>query len=381
MPRDIHSIEELRRLCRRRLPRVLVDAIEAGVDDDHCVSRNRTAFASYRIKGRHLVDVRERSQKTTIFGRTFDSPFGIAPMGIASVFRRGVEAHMAEAARSENIPFCASGTTMVSIEDLAKGGTDRLWLQIYGAHDTAITDDMVRRAGDLGIETLLLTVDLPVTPNRETDLRNGFALPPKISFRNMSEALLHPLWLAEYLRHGLPRSENWARYAPAGADARAIFDFIYTQHPANQTWADLARIRSLWKGNLVVKGILHPEDAVRCAEMGADGVLISNHGGKALDKAPSSIEVLPLVADAVGGRITIMVDSGFRRGSDMIVAKCLGADFILVGRPALYGAVADRVRGARAAIGILRREIDLTLALMGCPNFDALGPEFVHHAG
>lgn len=376
-PEAALSIQDLRRLCQRRLPRPIFEGIESGVDDERGLAWNQTAFQTYRLLPRHLVDVRNTTLETALFGRRYASPFGVCPIGIVGLFRRGAERMLAEAASAARVPFVISGTSMIALEELARINPQNTWYQLYPARDPKITTDLLRRARDAGIETLVLTVDTPTVPNRERDLRNGFVLPPRIAFRDKLEALRHPAWLSDYLLHGLPVSANWQRYAPAGASAAEVFRFIHTQHPVNPTWHDVETLRAAWRGRFVVKGLTHPADAVRCADLGVDGVWLSNHGGKALDRAPAPVEMLPAVKAAVGDRVVIMMDSGIRRGSDIVVARCLGADFTWIGRAALYGAIAGATGGAQRAIEILQREIAQTLAFMGCPDIAGLSHEFI----
>jgi (S)-mandelate dehydrogenase len=203
-------------------------------------------------------------------------------------------------------------------------------------------------------------------------------LPPRLSPLALLEALTHPGWVFDYLRHGgMPTMEAWAPYAEPGASAAEVARFFRTQSPSVQTWRDFEDLRRIWPEKLVVKGIMRPADAVRCAELGADGIIVSNHGGKALDRAPATIELLPAIKAAVGDRLAVMLDSGVRRGSDIVVAKCLGADFIFVGRATLYGVAAAGLSGAIRVLDILREEIDTTLGLIGCPSFEQLGPDFL----
>lgn len=376
--RDCLNIGDLRRLARRRLPRVLFECIESGAEDEVGIARNCTAFHRHRLLPRHLVDVSARDQKTSLFGRDYASPFGIAPTGIAALFRRGADEMLAQAAVAGRVPYIMSGSGFASIERVAAVAPDNSWYQLYATRDRAIAQDMVRRAKDAGFAALVLTVDQPVSPKLERDKRNGFAIPLKLKLPILLEALTHPAWVAEYLSHGgMPMLETWAAYAPAGASAQEVAVFRRTQTPCVQTWRDVEALRTLWPGPLMVKGIMHPDDARRAAALGVDGVIVSNHGGKALDRAPATIDSLAAVAAAVGGEMTVMLDSGVRRGSDIIVAKCLGAQFVFVGRAGLYGVAAGGTAGVSRAIDILREEIDTTLALIGCPRFAELGPHFL----
>jgi L-lactate dehydrogenase (cytochrome)/(S)-mandelate dehydrogenase len=375
---DALSIGDIERLAKRRLPRVLYEGIASGVEDEHGVARNEAAFSQYRLLPRHLVDVSKRDQSATLFGRHYASPFGISPTGIAGIFHRDAELMLARAAADAHVPFIMSGASMVSIERIARIDPANTWFQIYAARDAKISDDFIRRARDAGFGTLVLTVDNPVLPKRERDMRNGFRLPPRLALLDLLEALRHPGWVLAYLAQGgMPVMETWSPYTPSGASAAEVAHFFRTQSPSVQTWRDLEAFRRAWPGKLVVKGIMRPADALRCAEHGVDGIIVSNHGGKALDRAPASLEALPPIKAAVGDRLPVMLDSGVRRGSDIIIACCLGADFVFLGRATLYGVAAAGQAGAARALDILREEIDITLGLIGCPRFDDLGVDFL----
>ena len=233
---------------------------------------------------------------------------------------------------------------------------------------------MIRRARDANLATLVLTVDVPVSSKRERNVRNGFELPLKLKWSKSLEALMHPLWIAEYLRRGIPRFDNWAPYAEPGASAKAIAAFVGRQIPCSITWRDLENFRRLWPRHMVVKGIMHPDDAVRAAQIGVDGIMVSNHGGRQLDQAPAPLEMLAPICAAAGDKLAVMLDGGVRRGADILTALCLGARFVFVGRATLYGAAAGGLPGAQKAIDILRKEIDLVMAQIGCPALTGLGP-------
>ncbi|MDE2000161.1 MAG: alpha-hydroxy-acid oxidizing protein, partial [Burkholderiales bacterium] len=237
--------------------------------------------------------------------------------------------------------------------------------QLYVSRDARVTESLLRRATEVGVRNLVFTVDVPVHSNRERDVRNGFVPPVKPTLSAIANALCHPLWLARFVRHGLPRFENWAPYAPAGASAKQIADLFTSQIPFTQTWQDLARIRELWPGKLIVKGILHEADAKLAAEAGVDGIWVSNHGGRVLDSAPAALTQLPLIRQAVGADIKLMVDGGVRRGSDIVKAMSLGADFVFAGRPMMYGVAAAGQAGVERALAILAHELSLTVAQLG----------------
>ncbi|MGZ5175808.1 MAG: alpha-hydroxy acid oxidase, partial [Burkholderiales bacterium] len=333
------NIDDLRKLAKKRLPKIAYDFIEGGTDDEVALTTNEQAFRQARIVPRYLVDVTVRDQSTTLFGRTYSSPIGIAPTGLAGLFRRGADLMLAQAARDANVPFIMSGSSTASIEALGKLAPDHGWYQLYSAKDQSISEDMIKRAGDAGLKTLVFTVDVPEGSNRERNTRNGWGRPLKLTWSTRLEALKHPAWMLEWLRHGTPYFDNWAKYAPA-KDANSIADFVATQNRAPMTWKHVERYRELWKGNFVLKGIMHPDDAVRAHSLGVDGIMVSNHGARQLDRAPSPLQVLPAVRDAVGDKMTLMLDGGIRRGFDALIALCTGARFCFVGRPTLYGVTA-----------------------------------------
>ena len=362
------NFADLQRLAKRKLPRIIFDFVEGGVDDERCLARNRAAFDEYTLVPRCLVDVSKRSQAVELFGQRFDSPFGISPMGLAGLVHPGADLKLARAAAAANVPYLMSNASNASIEAAAKLAPDNAWFQVYATADERINGDMVRRARDLALRTLVVTVDVPVNSNRERNRRNGFSRPPKMTSSVIFEALLHPAWVLNFIRTGgIPMMENWAPYAPAGARTETVADLYGTLTPApSMTWNKLDAIRSLWPGNLVIKGILDCADAVRAVDAGANGIIVSNHGGRQLDAAPSPIEVLPALKAAVGDRAELILDSGVRRGSDILIAIALGARMVLFGRPWLYGAAAGGERGIARAMDIMRREVDLVMGQSGC---------------
>jgi isopentenyl diphosphate isomerase/L-lactate dehydrogenase-like FMN-dependent dehydrogenase len=375
---DALSIGDLERLAQKRLPRVLFDCIGSGVEDEQGVIRNETAFQKHLLLARHLVDVSNRDQATTIFGRTYASPFGISPTGIAEIFRRGADSMLAQAAAAAKVPSIISGSCMTPPETIAQVSRGNAWFQLYAARDPNISDDFVQRALDAGYTTMVLTVDNPVFPKMERDKRNGFSVPFRLTVPLLIDAMMHPRWTAEWLMNGgLPMMRTWQRYAPAGATASEVALFRRSQNPSVQTWRDVERFRRLWPGNFVIKGLARASDAVRAANAGVDGVIVSNHGGKTLDRAPATVDALVAIAAAVGDRMVVMLDSGVRRGSDIIIGLCLGARFVFVGRATLYGVTVGGVDGARKALDILRDEVDMTMALIGCPSVAELGPDFL----
>ncbi len=371
------NIEDLRKLAKKRLPKIAYDFIEGGTDDEVGLVTNEQAFRKARIVPRYLVDVSVRDQSTTLFGRTYSSVIGIAPTGLAGLFRRGADLMLAEAARDANVPFIMSGSATGSIEDLGKLAPDHGWYQLYSAKDQAVSEDMIKRAGDAGLKTLVFTVDVPEGSNRERNVRNGWGRPLKLTWKTKFEALRHPAWMMEWMKYGTPYFNNWAKYVEPGASAEKVADLVAYQNRAPMTWKQVERFRELWKGNFVLKGIMHPDDAIRAHSLGVDGLMVSNHGARQLDNAPSPLEVLPAINSAVGDKMTLMLDGGVRRGLDALIAICMGAKFVFVGRPTLYGVTAGGIPGAKMALNIFRREIDISMAQMGAPKISDLGPQFL----
>jgi L-lactate dehydrogenase (cytochrome)/(S)-mandelate dehydrogenase len=381
------NIEDLHRMAKRRLPKIAFDFIEGGLEDERGLERNTSAFHKHQLLPRYLVDVSKRDQSATLFGHTYASPFGISPTGGASLFRDGADLMLAECAAEANIPYIMSGASNASIEAAAKVAPNNAWYQLYAPRDPQICADLIRRTADAGLGALVLTVDTPVGAKRERNIRNGFANVRGGLFQALSlkpsilvEALTHPGWIVEYLRRGggTPMLQNWQPYAPAGSDAEAVYKHSGSLRPFNaQTWRDLENYRRLFPRNLIVKGIMDPADALRAAEVGCDGVIVSNHGGRQLDQAPASLDVLPAIKAAVGDKMTVMLDSGVRRGADILIALCLGAQFCFMGRPTLYGAAAGGLAGVKKAIDILCGEIDLVMGQIGCPSLSELGPDFL----
>jgi L-lactate dehydrogenase (cytochrome)/(S)-mandelate dehydrogenase len=381
------NIEDLHRIAKRRLPKIIFDFIEGGLEDERGLERNRAAFHKHQLLPRYLVDVSVRDQSATLFGHLYASPFGISPTGGAGLYRRDGDLLLAEAAAAANIPYIMSGGSNAAMEEAVRIAPDNTWFQLYAARDGNLTDALIGRARDCGVGALVLTVDVPVHPKRERNWRNGFAtvrnggviealkLKPSI----LAEAMTHPRWVIDYLRHGgAPTLGNWAPHVGNGDGKAAAIALGRGQTPASaQTWRDLERYRRLFPRPLVVKGILHPADAIRAAELGCDGIIVSNHGGRQLDQAPASLDALPAIEAAVGDRLTVMLDSGVRRGADILIALCLGARFVFFGRPTLYGAVAGGLPGVKKAVDIFRNEIDLVMAQIGCPSLAELGPDFL----
>lgn len=369
------NIDDVAKAARGYLPLIAYDFIDGGVDGEDALMRNREAFQRYRLVPRYLVDVKNRSQRTVLFGQEYASPFGICPMGIAGFFRPGADLMLARAAAGYDLPYIMSSASCDSIEAAAAVAPKTTWFQIYGARNPKITSDLIKRARALDIKVLVLTIDTPVMGKRERNIRNGFKRPMKMTPRVILQGLSRPFWTYRYLiKGGIPMMENWRPYAGAGADAGTVADLYGTETPApEQTWEVLRAVRKAWSGPLVVKGILHPEDARTAMDLGADGLMISNHGGRQLDSAPAPIDMLPVIADAVGHKVELLIDSGFRRGADIAKALCLGAKATFFGRPAMFGVAAGGEAGARKVLDIYQQELGLVMGQMGWTTVERAG--------
>ncbi|MGY4627120.1 alpha-hydroxy acid oxidase [Bradyrhizobium sp. USDA 4486] len=375
--KGVLNVDDLRRLAKQRLPKICYDYIEGGTDDEVGLVTNEQAFRQTRIVPRYLVDVSVRDQSTTLFGRTYSSPIGIAPTGSADLFRRGADLMLAEAARHANVPFIMSGFSSGSIEDLGKKAPDHGWYQLYSTKDASISEDIIKRVCDAGLQTMVFTVDVPEASNRERSIRNGWGTSVRLPWKTRLEALRHPAWMMQWLQHGTPYLGNWTRYAGPNASAEQVAEFAGRQFCGPITWKQVEHYRELWKGNFVLKGIMHPDDALRAYSLGVEGIIVSNHGARQLDNAPSPLEVLPTICNAVGDKMVVMLDGGIRRGLHALIAICMGAKFVFQGRPTLYGVTAGGVSGAAKALALFRREIDISMAQIGATKIADLGPQFL----
>ncbi len=375
-----YDIADLRELARHRLPKGVFEFFDRGNGEEAAVVENRAAFERYKFTPHQLVDTSRRSQEVTLFGKRHKMPIAVAPTGSAGLAWYEGEIELARAAAKAGIPFTLATGSMTALEKVAEQAGGTLWFQVYMWPDRAASHKLVERAKVAGYQAIVVTVDTPVPPGREYNLRNGMTVPFRFTRKNVTDVLMHQRWLwgvlARYLMTtGMPRYENYPTEVKTRITALPMGRSMMTTD--SLTWEDLKALRKLWPHALIVKGILRPQDAVLAAECGADGVLVSNHGGRAVDSTPAPIDVLPSVADAVGNRVTVLVDSGFRRGADVVKGLALGAKAVLIGRAPLFGTAIAGEAGAARAIEIYRDEIDRMLALIGCSDIGALGRDYV----
>ncbi|HEY0296816.1 MAG TPA: alpha-hydroxy acid oxidase [Bordetella sp.] len=364
--RGILSLDDFEAAARRRLPRPIFGYVHGAAEGNHSVRENRAAFGDYGFSTRVLVDVSARSQQVALFGKTYASPFGIAPMGITGMSAYRADIGLVCAARAAGIPAIMSGASTVTLEEMAQRAPGT-WFQAYVQGDPSSFGPLLARVAQAGFEVLVVTVDVPVSANRENNVRTGFSTPLRPGLRLAYDGITRPAWLfgtflRTLLRHGMPHFEN--TFAQRGApllSARAARDFSQRD---NLTWDHLADIRRRWQGALVVKGILDVRDAAEARRHGVDGIIVSNHGGRQLDGAVAPLRVLPQIAEAAGD-MAVMMDSGIRRGTDVLKALALGARCVFLGRPFNYAAAVGGEAGVAHAIRLLREEVDRDMAMLG----------------
>ena len=372
------NIADLRELARRRVPHFSFEYVEGGAEDEHTLTGNREALSRWRLVPQTLVDTCARHQRRTILGREAHSPLIIAPTGFNGMLHADGDVALARAAAAFGIPFTLSTFSTTRLEDVAARAGGRLWLQLYVMKDRGIARDLIQRAAAAGYESLVFTTDANVFGSREWDRRN-YRSPGRPTLRALLDVLRHPRWGLRHAAHGgLPHFRNLEPTLPPSQTSAVGASTILPQLlDASIRWQDLDWMRELWRGKLLVKGILDVEDAERAARLGCDGIVVSNHGGRQLDSCVAPIDVLPDIARAVGTRLSVIVDSGFRRGTEVLKALALGAEAVMLGRATLYGLGADGEAGVRHALTILTSEIDRSLGQLGCCSLADLSARHV----
>jgi len=375
------NLQDFERLVRHRLPNSVYRYVEGGADDEDAVRHNRRAFEAWRMVPHILRDVAARSQKVTLFGREYAMPVIVAPMGASAVVGYDADNAMAAAAKRANIPFVLSANSITPIEELART-YPAAWFAAYQQPDEGNIRDMCLRIADSGLSLYMLTVDVPVGSNRETNVRTGYSMPLRINPKLALDGILHPRWLlgtgARTLsRRGIPRIANIDPVARPTIFSKSQGTII--GHAAF-SWRQAELVRKYWKGPFVVKGLMAPEDARLAREIGVDGVVVSNHGGRQLDSAISPIEALQAVKDE-SGSMTVLADSGFRRGTDILKGMALGADAVMIGRPFLFAAALAQEFGVRRAIALIARELDIDMALCGITSPMDMTPQMLMRPG
>ena len=372
------SIEELRRVALRRLPRFQAEYLEGGAEDEVALRRNRSIFERITWVPRMLVGTGIPDLSRQVLGDALHMPIVIAPTGFNGMLWPDGDLALAKAADASGIAFTLSTVSNYEVAALNAQLKKPSWFQLYPLKDTKTADRIIDKAQEAGCTKLVVTVDVPALGAREWDQRN-YRRPLKLSGSSILDVLLHPRWLTQVmLPKGAPKFANIAEFLPAGAQsALQGVRFMGTQINPALCWADMERMRGRWKGKFLLKGLLSVEDAQRAAEIGCDGIVLGNHGGRQLDSCVTGIEVVGQVAAAVGDRMTILVDGGFRRGNDVLKAIALGADAVMVGRAPLYGLAAGGAAGVEHSLSLLRIEMERALTLLGCHSLDELGPQLI----
>lgn len=369
-----HSIAELAHMARRRLPHFACEYLEGGAEEELTLTRNRQAFADISLLPRTLVPWQTPDTRRTLFGRELPLPMAIAPTGYNGMLHRDADIHLARAATERGLPFTLSTVSTHSLEQIVAAVPDvNLWFQLYSMSDAQVQEDLLQRAEAVGCRTLLLTSDAVLLGNREWDKRN-FARPRQLSLRNKLDVLRHPRWIKQALwPRGMPSMANLDRYLPADQrNAAGAAHFIGEKMEKQLSWDFLARLRDRWPHRLLLKGVMHPQDAEQAVQLGLDGIVVTNHGGRQLDGVPAALDCLPAIAAVAKGKLSILLDSGIRRGTDILKACALGADAVLLGRATLYGVAVGGQAGAGHALDLLANELRLALTLLGQPDLNQL---------
>ncbi|GAA4333255.1 alpha-hydroxy acid oxidase [Pigmentiphaga soli] len=378
-PSKALSIADLAQAARRRLPPGIYGYVHGGSEDQLSLDANRAAFRRWRFRTHPLVDVSRRSMAIELFGAAYDAPVGIAPMGVAGLCAFDGDLALARAAAAARQPAVLSAASTIPLERVMREAPGT-WYQAYLPAATEVIGPLLARLQAAAVPVLVVTVDVQIASARENELRNGFSIPLRLTPRLVAGGLARPRWLAAtfartLLRQGMPHFENFT--ATRGGPIVSAAKGDHRAGRAAMTWDTIAWMRERWPGRLVIKGILRPQDARRAHALGCDGIVVSNHGGRQLDGAVAPLDALPAIAAAVPRDFAVLLDGGIRRGTDVLKALALGARCVFVGRPAMYGLAAGGQAGAARALELLRREIDVDLALLGCPDVKLLNTDYL----
>ena len=373
--KNIACIEDLRALARRKVPKAFFEYADGGSYNEETLRANRAALEPIKLRQRVMVDVSERSLATTIIGQKVSAPFALAPIGLCGMQYGNGEILSAQAAEEAELPFILSTMSINSIEQVAEATTKPFWFQLYVIRDRGFSKDILSRAAKAGCSALVLTVDLQVLGQRHRDIRNGMTVPPQIRLKNIIDMATKPEWVFSILKGKSKTFGNLAGHVKGMDDVTSLAQWTNSQFDPALNWKDVDWIKKIWPGKLIIKGILDVEDAKTAVKLGADAIVVSNHGGRQLDGAPSSISALPAVAQAVGSDTEVLFDGGIRTGSDMLRALALGARACLIGRAYIYGLGAGGKTGVAKAIDILKKELSVAMALTGTTRVSDIGPQ------
>ncbi len=373
----VTNIADLRALHRRRVPRAFFDYADSGSYEEETLRANRRDLEALRLRQRVLVDVSKRSLATTIVGQKSELPFALAPVGLTGMQHGNGEILSAQAADAAGIPFILSTMSICSIEQVAEATGKPFWFQLYVIRDREFSKDILARARAAKCDTLVLTVDLQLLGQRHRDIKNGLTVPPELRIKNIIDIATKPRWLWSILNAKSWNFGNLAGHVKGMEKINQLAAWTNQQFDPALNWKDVEWLKSIWPGKVVIKGILDPDDARTAVKLGADAIVVSNHGGRQLDGAPSSISMLPRIADAVGNDIEVLFDGGIRTGADILRALSLGARACLIGRAYVHGLGALGGPGVAKAIDILKKELDIAMALTGTNSIDEISRHLI----
>jgi L-lactate dehydrogenase (cytochrome) len=373
--KTITCIEDLREVARRKVPKAFFDYVDSGSYNEETLRANRADLETIKLRQRVMVDVSERSLATTVIGQKISAPFALAPIGLCGMQHGDGEILAAQAAEEAGIPFTLSTMSICSIEQVAEAASRPFWFQLYVIRDRGFSRDILARASAAKCNALVLTVDLQVLGQRHRDIRNGMTVPPEMRLSNIIEIARKPRWALSILKSKSKTFGNLAGHLEGMEDITSLAQWTNSQFDPALNWKDVEWIKNVWPGKIIIKGILDVEDARTAVKLGADAIVVSNHGGRQLDGAPSSISALPAIAQAVGSDTEVLFDGGIRTGADLLRALALGARACLIGRAYVYGLGAGGKAGVAKAIDILQKELSVAMALTGTTRISDVGPQ------
>ena len=360
------SIDDLRTKAKKRIPKFAFEYLDGGCNEDVNLHRNRSDIQEVELRPHYLSEHKGSDMKTELFGTLYDSPFGIAPVGLQGLMWPNAPEILAEAAVRHNIPFILSTVTTSSIEGISEITNGKFWFQLYHPTEDRLRNDIIRRASDAGCEVLVLLCDVPTFGFRPRDIRNGLAMPPKMSLNNILQILAKPNWALQTLLNGQPNFETLKPYMPKNLDLSALGQFMDITFSGRLNEEKIAPIRDMWKGKIVLKGVASEADTERAIKLGLDGIIVSNHGGRQLDAGQSTIKPLKNISNTYGDKITVMMDSGLRSGPDIARALATGAKFTFMGRSFMYGVSALGVDGGNHTISLIKTQLQQVMEQICC---------------
>jgi L-lactate dehydrogenase (cytochrome) len=378
--KTVTCIEDLREVARRKVPKAFFDYVDSGSYNEETLRANRADLETIKLRQRVMVDVSERSLATTVIGQKISAPFALAPIGLCGMQHGDGEILAAQAAEEAGIPFTLSTMSICSIEQVAEATSRPFWFQLYVIRDRGFSRDILSRASAVKCNTLVLTVDLQVLGQRHRDIRNGMTVPPEMRLGNIIDIARKPRWALSILKSKSKTFGNLAGHLEGMEDITSLAQWTNSQFDPALNWKDVEWIKKVWPGKIIIKGILDVEDARIAVKLGADAIVVSNHGGRQLDGAPSSISALPAIAQAVGSDTEVLFDGGIRTGADLLRALALGARACLIGRAYVYGLGAGGKAGVAKAIDILQKELSVAMALTGTTRVSDVGPQVLVNA-